>query len=186
MKNLTTRDITTLGLLIALIIIFKQFLSVQLTASVRISSYFLVIAVTAAIYGPVTAGIAACVADLLGAILFPSPYGFNPGFTISAFVEGIIYGLFLYNRKKSVLNVSLAIVTFTVIVSYFLNVLWVTLVNEQPSFAVFFGIFQTKVIKSVILVPIQIVLLSIIMRLYETTFAGMVSGLNKKNSNNLT
>lgn len=180
MKNLTTRDLTTIGLLIALYVVFKQFLSVQPTESFRISTYFIVVAVTGAIYGPITAGIAAAAADILGGIIFPSGFGFYFGFTISAFVEGAIYGLFLYKRKKSVANISLAVITFTIVVSYFLNVLWVTLMNAEPSMAVFIGILQTKLVKSLIMVPIQIAVLTVVLRLLDTTFSEFTSGLNQK------
>ncbi len=183
MKNLTTRDLTTLSLLIALAVIFKKFLSVELEI-MRFSTYFIVIAVTGAIYGPITAGIVGVIVDLLYSLLFPSGFGIFFGFTLSAFVEGLIYGFFLYNKKKSVLNVSLAVVTFTIIVSYFLNVLWVTLMNEAPSTEFFMATLQAKVIKSIFVVPTQIVILTLIMRLFDTTFAGVISGLNQKKANN--
>ncbi len=74
-NKLSTRDLTTLSLLIALNVVCARMLSFQVTESIKISSTFIVIAITGALYGPLYGGIAAATADIVGIILFPSPFG---------------------------------------------------------------------------------------------------------------
>jgi len=97
MKKVKLKDIAIIALLIAMEVILTRFLSIQ-TPVVRIGFGFLPIVIVAMLYGPVYAGAAAAMADLLGAMLFPiGPY--FPGFTFTAFLIGAVYGLFLYKRN---------------------------------------------------------------------------------------
>ncbi len=163
-KKLTTRDITKLALLIALNVVFARMLSFQLTESIKLSTTFIVIALTGAIFGPFYGAIAAAVADIVGIILFPSPYGIFLGFTLSAFIDGAIYGFLLYRRPIKIHHIVLAILTSTVIVSYGLNTLWLTITMNSP----FLVIIQPRIIKSFVMIPIQIALLVPILKLYTT------------------
>ena len=69
--KLTTREITTLGLLVALEIVLARFCSIQ-AWNFRIGFSFLPIAMAAIGFGPIPAAIAASAADVLGAVLFPT------------------------------------------------------------------------------------------------------------------
>ena len=44
---------------------------------------------------PISAGVAYAIGDILGMMIFPSGSYF-PGFTLTAFLTGVIYGVVLY------------------------------------------------------------------------------------------
>ena len=94
MKNNNVRKLVEISLLIALEIILTRFCSIN-TAILRIGFGFLPIAIIGMMYGPVSAGLAYVIGDILGMMIFPSG-SFFPGFTLTAALTGAPYGVFLY------------------------------------------------------------------------------------------
>ena len=89
-----TRTITTAGLLLAIQMVLSSYGVIEVTDSLKISLAHLSIAPTAILFGPVVAGIQGALSDFLGYLLRPDgPY--FPGFTFTAVVSGVIFGLFL-------------------------------------------------------------------------------------------
>jgi len=93
-----TKRLVVLAFLIALEIILTRFCSIQ-TPIVRIGFGFLPVAMMGILYGPLWAGIGYAAGDVLGMLIFPSAAYF-PGFTLTAFLTGIIFG-FSSREKRS-------------------------------------------------------------------------------------
>lgn len=148
-----TKKFVYLGLLIALNVVLTRFFSIN-TPIIQIGFGFLAVAFAAQLFGPLTAGIMAAAADILGSVLFPSSGAYFPGFTLSAFVGGVIYGLFIYNKKINMLNIFLAVVLINVFVNMGLNTIWLTMLTGKG----FMAIIVPRVIKDLIMIPIQTVL----------------------------
>lgn len=147
------RMITQIALLMALEIILTRFVSIQ-TPIVRIGFGFLPSAMIAILFGPWAAGIAGILTDLAGSILGGSGI-FFPGFTLSAFLGSFIYGLFLYRKPKSLLRVTLAVLTITVFVNLGLNTLWVYMLTGEAVV----GILPVRLLQNAILAPVRIALI---------------------------
>ncbi|MDR3295746.1 MAG: folate family ECF transporter S component [Clostridiales Family XIII bacterium] len=81
---------------IALELILNRVLSIN-TPVIRVSLAFLPLAATAILYGPLWAAAACVIEDLIGATLFPTG-AFFPGFTLTALLTGLTFGLFLHGR----------------------------------------------------------------------------------------
>ena len=92
-----TKRLVVLAFLIALEIILTRFCSIQ-TPIVRIGFGFLPVAMMGILYGPIWAGIGYAIGDLLGMLIFPSAAYF-PGFTLTAFLTGMIFGFFLKGER---------------------------------------------------------------------------------------
>lgn len=99
MSKINTKRMVQVAMLIAVEIVLSRFLSIP-TPITKISFAFLPVAIIAMLYGPVYAGIAAALADFIGAMLFPTA-PFFAGFTLTAFLTGVIYGLFLHKQPDS-------------------------------------------------------------------------------------
>ena len=95
----TTRTFVLMGLLISMEIILTRFFSVQ-TPILRIGFGFIPVVLASIMFGPVLGGITAAFSDILGMMLFPQGVYF-PGFTLSAFLAGLIYGLLLYKKTNT-------------------------------------------------------------------------------------
>jgi len=147
-----TRTIVILGLLIALEIVCLRFLSFA-TWNIKIGFAFVPIVVAAIMLGPVQAGIVAAVGDFFSAILFPIGAYF-PGFTLTAFLTGIVFGLFLH-KKQTLARVLGAVGINQFILSLFLNTLWISVLYGSP----YVPLLETRIIQCLILAPVQIVLI---------------------------
>ena len=96
-SRFSTRTLTGLALLTAVEVVLSRFLSIS-TWNIKIGFSFIPIVVAAILYGPIEAGVVGALSDFLGAILFPIGAYF-PGFTLTAFLTGCVYGLFLHRRQ---------------------------------------------------------------------------------------
>ena len=147
------RSISKIGLLMALEIVLTQFISIE-TPIVRIGFGFLPIAIVGMLYGPWIAGTASAIADIVGTILFGGGV-FFPGFVLSAFIRGMIYGLILYKKPKSLKRIIIAILLVTVFVNLGLNTIWLTIMLDKAILV----IFPTRVVQNLVLAPVNIMLL---------------------------
>ena len=67
------------------------------TTFIHLTFGFIPTAIFAILYGPVAAGIMAAIACFIGMLLFGQGV-FFPGFMVSEFLVGYIYGYFLYKK----------------------------------------------------------------------------------------
>ena len=126
-KNIKT--LTLMALLTAVEIVLSRFLSIS-AWNTKIGFAFIPVVVAAMLLGPYRAGLVAALADFLGAILFPIGVYF-PGFTLTAFFMGLIYGLFLY-KEQSFLRIVLAVAVHQLLLSLLLNTLWISVLYGSP------------------------------------------------------
>ena len=143
-----TRGVLLVGLFIAFEIILTRFFSIE-NSILRISFELIPIAISAIMLGPITAGVAAAVADVLGMFIFPKGAYF-PGFTLSAFISGYLYGIFLYKKKVTILKVFLASLSVILVVELLLKTVWLTIITQNAAMAM----LPARLIKSAVFLPI--------------------------------
>lgn len=137
-----------MSLFIALQVILTRIFSITLP-TVRISFQFLPLALTSAMFGPLYGALAAIIADLLGFALFPKGI-FFPGFTLTAGISGILYGIFLYKRPKNKLNVMSSVICVC-LTQLILNTAWLYIIY---SFGVI-AMLGERVVTTIVMIPIQ-------------------------------
>lgn len=93
LKNLRCLCVT--AILIALDLVLKTFVNVQLSEELKLNFAFVAVAAIGMLYGPTVAGLACLITDILGYLLKPTG-SFSPLFTIIEMTGGIIYGCVLY------------------------------------------------------------------------------------------
>lgn len=151
MRNFNTKQLVLMALMIALDIVLTRFLSIQ-TPIIRIGFGFLPVALVAMVYGPVSAAIVAVLADVIGVSFF-SGLTLFPGFTLSAALVGIIYGVFMYKRVGSTFHICAAVFTISIFISLGLNTFWIHMMTGNP----YFVILSTRLVGQAVMVPIQII-----------------------------
>ncbi|MGL6199308.1 MAG: folate family ECF transporter S component [Lachnospiraceae bacterium] len=157
MKN-NVKALINVSLLVAIEVILSRFCSVS-TPVVKVGFGFVPIAICAIMYGPVCGGIAGGLADLVGAVLFPiGP--FFPGFTVSAALTGIIFGLFLYKRRDTNWQLVGAVAINCIVISLFLSTYWISVLYGSP----YWGLFPTRIIQNLIMIPIQFLVLKMLQK----------------------
>lgn len=141
------------GAFIALTIIFTHIFAVQATF-IRIGFGFIPVAIFAAIFGPWRGGCMAAVADFIGCLLF-TPGLYFPGFTISAFCGGYVYGHFFHQKQITVPRILIALSIIIVFIDLCLNTLWLSILYQKAAGA----FLAARFIKCAALLPVQAALL---------------------------
>lgn len=144
------------GLLLATTIVLNRFLSIK-TPILVISFSYIPIMLSAVMLGPWYTMLIAGFADLIGALLFPFGAYFV-GYTISAVISGLIYGLFLYRKKEFsnksfILRLILSTLIVLIVCNCLLNTIWIYITTKEALFA----ILPTRLLKQLIMLPIQVV-----------------------------
>jgi ECF transporter S component (folate family) len=142
-----------MGLLISMEIVLTRFFSIQ-TPIVRIGFGFIPIVLASVMFGPVLGGITAAFSDILGMMLFPKGAYF-PGFTLSAFLAGSIYGIVLYKKTRTILRIIIVVSIVVIFVDLGLNTYWLSIITGKGVVA----LIVPRFIKSVIMLPIQSILI---------------------------
>ena len=165
--KMSAKSVSVIGVLVAMEMILARFFTIH-TWNLKIGFSFVPVVVAAVFYGPVIAGLVAAIGDVYGAILFPVGAYF-PGFTLTAFLTGAVFGLFL-RKKLSTGNVILSVLTVQLIISQFLNTYWISFLYGSPYWPLFFTrIYQTAamfVVQTVCIVLITRKLVPVLKR-YE-------------------
>ncbi|MDD6806829.1 MAG: folate family ECF transporter S component [Oscillospiraceae bacterium] len=127
--HFSINEIAATGFLVALEVVLNRFASINLW-NLKIGLAFIPIMVAGMLLGPVKAGVVGVVSDLIGAILFPSG-AFFPGFTLSAFIRGFLYGACLYKNQK-IINLIIASFINQFGISLFITSFWLHILYASP------------------------------------------------------
>ena len=149
-NNLFT--LTCLALLTAMQIILARYLVINLSDSLRFSLSFIPVVIAARRFGITGAMAVYGVGDFLGAIIFPSTGAYFPGFTVTAVVSGLIYGLFLAKKGGAVRIVS-SVIASQVICTLLMNSYWLSVLMGSE----FSAIFLSRIPQAMVMSALQIV-----------------------------
>ncbi len=155
------RVLIQVALLIALEIVLSRFLSIA-TPIMKIGFGFVPIAICGMMFGPVWAGVAGAAADIIGATLFPIG-AFFPGFTLSAALTGIVFGLFLYKKKGGWPQLVAAVAINCLGISLLLNTFWLTILVGKG----FMALLPTRILQNMIMIPVQFMVLRLLQKPVE-------------------
>ena len=151
--KLDTRKLAISAMLITLDVLFTRMLAIN-TPVMKVGFGFAAVAISGLLYGPLWAMLTAALGDLVGSIIFPvGP--FFPGFTLTAALTGLVFGLLIYKKQGSVWRPVLA---------SFLNCLFITLFANTALIAYISGadfgaLFVTRIVQFFIMFPVQSVVL---------------------------
>ncbi len=154
LKN--TKYLAIMAVFIALHVVVSS-MYIPVAENLRISVAFLVTGIEGAIIGPAAALVSGALADLIGFMLFPSgPFFF--GYTLTAMIGAMIWGMFLYNQKITVLKLACA----KIILNYFVNVLMGSLWSSMLYSKGFLYYAANSLIKNTVLLPLEIIALVLV------------------------
>ena len=154
-KNMTKR-LCVIAVLIAMQIVLGRVAAINVGNYLKISFGFIPIAVCGILTGPFWTLLMASVCDILGALLFPTG-AFYWGFTLVAAVGGLIYGLFLYQKKENLLRCMLCTLTVAVVCNILLNTVFLIQIGAMvgPGNEGFWTVMWTRVLKNLIQFPVN-------------------------------
>ena len=155
------RTLATAAVLSAVHLVLNQF-TIPVSQLLEVGFDFLAVAAIGYLCGPWVAGLSGIVTDLLGYILRPNgPY--CPGWTLSAILVGVLYGLWLYRRPIKLWRVVLCKLNMVLLFNFLLTPLWLHITYGQ-SFVV---LSSLRLVKNVIKFPLDILLLMLVLKTCE-------------------
>ncbi|NMD38754.1 MAG: folate family ECF transporter S component [Christensenellaceae bacterium] len=168
------KTIVYIALLVAMTMTISRLLSIK-TPITKLTFGFITVGVSGYLLGPVGGMIVNALNDFIGAHLFPIGAYF-PGFTLSATLSGLTYGLLLYRKKpwpklgklenKFILNINVALlvrvfISVTIIEIFYhllLNTYWLTILQGKGMIA----LLAPRVVKYLFTIPINTIVLSLV------------------------
>jgi len=156
MKKVSTKMLVMLALLTALnLVLGRPPLSFMIWSN-KIGFGFVPVFVAAWLYGPLAAGIVGGLGDFLGAILFPvGPY--FPGFTATAFVGGIVFGLLLH-KQQTAPRILAATLINQLVLGLLVNTFWISILYESS----FGGLMVSRVVQCAIMLVLEFVVIFVL------------------------
>ncbi|MDO5378626.1 MAG: folate family ECF transporter S component [Clostridia bacterium] len=155
-----TRTLTTAGILLAIQMVLSSYGVIEVSDSLKISLAHLALAPTAMLFGPIVAGMQGALSDILGFIIKPTgPY--FPGFTLSAMLGGIVYGMMFYKTERRLWQVIAARLIIVVFVNIGLNTAFLVMLYGPAKLAT----LPLRAFKNIVQLPFDCVLLSAVCRL---------------------
>ncbi len=170
--------LSVLAMLVAMTVMLDRFpgLSIK-TAGWNIGFAFAPPMLAAMLYGPVEAAIVYGLSDLIGATLFP--FGtYHPGFTVVAALMGFIMGLFLNKRPFAFAkgkfewkklrffpNMLIPVLVNALALGLVVNTYWVSQLYGSKTY---WGWFMYRLAEYAILVPVQLILIPVLLKLCDT------------------
>ena len=151
--------LTGVALTVALYTVLS-FFTLKISTTWEIGFSFVALAVCGMLYGPVAAGLAGAIGDILGFFISPNGF-FFPGFTVSAFIMGFIYGLFLYKKPAGIKRTAFVSLVVMVVCNLMLTPLWLKMMYGTSLIAL------ARVIRNIIMYPINTVLLYNILKIID-------------------
>lgn len=151
--------VVTTAMLLALNAVLSLF-NIQISQEIRVSFGFLAIAMIGMLFGPVMGLTAGVLGDFIGMLVKPVGAYF-PGYTLTALLCGLTYGLLLYRKQEIKFTrclITMAIVNFAVQLT--LNTLWSAVLMGNS----YWILLPARALKNLLLWPIESLLLFAVAR----------------------
>lgn len=147
LKNVKNLVVTAMLIAVGTIL---GFYTIQVTDYLQIGFSFTANELTGMLFGPVVGGIMAGAANIIEFMIKPSgPFFF--GFTFSAIMSGIIYGIILYKKPISFKRILCANLTVAVVVNMLMTTCWIAMLYGTP----FMVLLPVRAVKQLLMVPIE-------------------------------
>lgn len=161
MKKNNTVKVAVCALLVALDILLTRVAAIN-TPVMKIGLGFLAVALASCLYGPWWGAATGALGDFLGSLIFPTGAYF-PGFTVTAALSGVIFGLVLYNKEINLKRGFLAAFLHVVIVTYLINTAMIAYISQTP----YVTLLEIRAIQGVIMIAVETVCIGVLLPVIE-------------------
>lgn len=153
-----TLFLCVLALMMALGITISAFF-IPVGENLRIYFSFIPKAIACTIAGPIVALCYGFCSDILGFIIHPSG-AFFPGYVLSSMLGCLIYALFLFRQRITVIKLFLCKLSVNILVNVCLGSLWSCIIMGKG----YYYYFAKSVLKNTLMLPFEVLLLYIVLK----------------------
>ncbi len=160
LRKMTVRELCTMAMLVA-ITLGLSYISgfLRIGDAIKFNISFISVYVGAALFGPVAGGVIAALADVISFIANPTG-AFVPVFTLMEFVNGMLFGFFLYrtaNTKRS-FKWLLLLIFICAALQFCVNMFWRTYELARLYYGVdkFWALFISRLPGNVVMIACKV------------------------------
>ena len=154
-----TKKIALLAVLTAAGVVLGRFVPMVNILTSKYEFSFAAVMVAAYLTGPIGGAVVGGLVDLIGALLVPTGAYF-PGFTLTAILTGLVYGILMY-KECSVPRILIAVLSTQTVCSLIMNTLFISIFFSPKGF---FALLATRAVQAVIMAVLQIVFAVIVFK----------------------
>ena len=156
-KKNVTKQLCALALLIAVGVVLGRLVPVLSVWNTKIEFSFVAVMLAACIAGPIGGMVTGAMIDFIGAILVPTgPY--FPGFTATAALTGLVFGLLLY-KKCNIGRIVIAVLSTQIVCEFLLNTLFISILYTKA----FTALLVTRAVQVVVMSVIEIIFAELVL-----------------------
>lgn len=156
-KKNVTKQLCALALLIAVGVVLGRLVPVISVWNTKIEFSFVAVMLAACIAGPIGGMVTGALIDFIGVILVPTgPY--FPGFTATAALTGLVFGLLLY-KKCNIGRIVISVLSTQLVCGFLLNTLFISILYTKA----FTVLIATRAIQVVVMSVIEIVFAELVL-----------------------
>ena len=157
-----TKTIVICAMMIAVNVVL-EFFARDITNYIRISFAFVTLPIVSSLFGPIIGGTIGVLQDVAAYLAKPTG-AFLINLSLNEGIAGMIFGLMLYNKKITLLRVFLS----ELIIIFFVNIILNSIALAPTVGSGLVGILPSRIIKNIILLPIQTILSYFILKFMKT------------------
>lgn len=161
LKNI--RTITTCALFAAIAVVLGYF-TIQIGDFIKIGFSSVPNEIISYLFGPVVGSAFGAILDIIKYMIKPTG-GFFPGFTITAILAGFLNGCFLYQKKITITRILFVNFIVILLCDILLNTYWLSILYGKG----FFVLFPMRVLKNIIMWPIDSIILYSVLKILKST-----------------
>lgn len=170
-RKITVADLAVMAFIVALSYILSLF-NIFITPSFKLFTLsFLPNAIGAALFGPFWGGVMGIATDITGFIAKPAG-GFFPGYTLSAMLTNMIYGIFLYGSVQKnwllIIRAAAAHLAVTIFITLGLNMVWLVIMYGKTSGEIYTG---ARLLSNLIQFPFKVFLIAVFTKLAKSAYS---------------
>lgn len=159
-----TKNLALCGLMAALGVILGYVATINIGQYIRIGFSTIPNRIIDFCFGPVVGAIFGGTLDILKYIINPTG-PFFPGFTVSAMLTGLLYGIILYKKPISIPRIVVAEVLEKILIDCLLNSVWLSVLYKTPFWATL--ITSGRLVTKLVQLPVDIVIVYAILKCVE-------------------
>lgn len=158
-KWTSTNYIAIIAVLIALRVVIGMLPSFKVEPYVQMGWGFIGSGVTASLFGPIISGFIGATLDVINYFMGGSSQPFFFGYTLSAFLGGVIYSIGLHNKEKTWQRIAVTVFVVTLVVNIGLGSLWIRMMTGK-AWEVFMPL---RIAKNAVSFPLNTFILTLIL-----------------------
>lgn len=160
-RNLT-KKVALLGVLTAMGVVLGRFIPILNVLTSKYDFSFAAVMLAAYFVGPLGGAVVGGLVDLIGALLFPTGAYF-PGFTATAALTGLVFGLLLY-KKCTFPRIVISVLSTQAVCSLLINTYFIATFFSPKGFT---ALLATRAIQAAVMSAFQIVFAEIFLRKFD-------------------